>query len=62
MWIGNDGYQQHFNGIIDEVAVLNIALTVDEIEDVMTRGLAAVLAVDPAAKLANTWGSIKEYR
>jgi hypothetical protein len=62
VWIGNDGYQQHFNGIIDEVAVLNIALTVDEIEDVMTKGLAAVLAVDPVAKLTNTWGSIKEVR
>ena len=62
VWIGNDGYQQHFNGIIDEVAILNIALTVDEIEDVMTKGLAAVLAVDPMAKLTNTWGNIKEVR
>jgi hypothetical protein len=62
VWIGNDGYQQHFNGIIDEVAILNIALTVDEIEEVMTKGLAAVLAIDPMGKLTNTWGSIKEVR
>lgn len=59
LWIGNDGYQQHFNGLLDEIAIFSAALTVDEIEDVMTKGLAAVLAVDSTGKLAITWGKVK---
>jgi hypothetical protein len=59
VWIGNDGYQQHFNGLLDEVAIFNTALTVSEIEDIMTGGLITVLAVDSIGKSAVTWGQIK---
>ena len=59
VWIGNDGYQQHFNGLLDEVGIFSAALSVDEIEDIMTKGLAAVLAVDSIGKSAVTWGDIK---
>ena len=59
VWIGNDGYQQHFNGLLDEVGIFSVALTVDEIEDVMARGLTTVLAVDSIGKSVVTWGHIK---
>ena len=62
VWIGNDGYQQHFNGLIDEVAIFNVALTVDEIKRVLKLGLSEVLAVSPPGKIALTWGRIKNAR
>jgi hypothetical protein len=51
-----------FTGAIDEVAVLNVALDEADIQAAMQTGLAAVLdttAVSSAAKLATTWGNIK---
>jgi len=51
-----------FNGIIDEVAVFNVALEEDDIADIMTEGLGAatgITAVDLSGKLATTWASIK---
>jgi len=59
VWIGNDGYQQHFNGILDEVAIFNVALTKDDIEEIMRKGLESASAIFPAGKLATTWGKIK---
>jgi hypothetical protein len=59
LWIGNDGYQQHFNGIIDEVAIFDVSLTPEEIETLMTNGLSDTLAVSPMGKIALTWGRIK---
>lgn len=46
-------------GIIDEVGLFNAALSKDEIKEVMTEGLRAVLAVSPKGKLAIVWGKIK---
>ena len=51
-----------FNGIIDETAVFNAALTEDDISDIMGNGLASltgVAAVYPSDKLTTTWGRIK---
>ena len=48
-----------FNGIMDEVAIFNVALTETEIQEAMG-GLEKVTAVEKAGKLANTWGNIKE--
>jgi len=59
LWIGNDGYQQHFNGILDEVAILNVALTEGEINEFMDQSLASVLAVSASNSMAITWGSLK---
>ena len=56
VWIGNDGYQQHFNGLIDEVAIFNVALTVDEIKRVIKLGLSEVLAVSPPGKIVRLHG------
>lgn len=49
-------------GVIDEVAVFNVALTEDDINDIMNSGLEMALgitAVSSAGKLALTWAKIK---
>jgi len=56
------GVSQHefANGIMDEIAIFSVDLTQDEINTVMTAGLAQMLAVDHADKLSTTWGRIKD--
>ena len=46
-------------GIIDEVVIFNVALTADDLQSIMTQGLAAATAVELRGKLAITWGAIK---
>ena len=50
---------QYYSGVFDEVAFFNLALTEDDIQTLMTRGLKSALAVYPADKLTTTWGNIK---
>ena len=50
-----------FAGIIDEVSVYNRALSADEIEQNFNAGVLD-LAVEPADKLASTWGAMKASR
>ena len=51
---------QGFHGVIDEVAIFNVALTLDDIKSVMTEGLSSITAVSPSGKLAATWGRLKK--
>ncbi len=44
-------------GLVDEVAIYNRALTVDEIKQDMENGV--FFAVSPKGKLATTWGQLK---
>lgn len=50
-----------FNGIIDEVAIFNVALTEDSIKSIMTKGLEKIVISDvsPSGNLSTTWGQIK---
>jgi len=51
-----------FNGTIDEVAIFDVVLTEDEINDIMNRGLGmatGITAVEPSGKLETTWADIK---
>jgi hypothetical protein len=48
--------EEFFTGIIDEVFLFNRTLTQAEIGEIMNGGL---VPVEPAEKLATTWGSIK---
>lgn len=48
-----------FEGMIDEVAIFNVALTEEEIKKTM-EGLEGVLAVEKGDKLASFWGIIKQ--
>ena len=54
-----DTWGQYFSGQFDEIAFFSVALTQDDIDVLMTRGLKSALAVYPAGKLATTWGNIK---
>ena len=52
-----------FNGIIDEVGIFNVALTVDDIKNIMNDGLASatgMTAVSTSGKLTTTWAKIKK--
>ena len=48
-------------GILDEVCILNVALTEDQIKSIMTEGLKALglAPVEPENKLSTTWGCMK---
>ena len=53
---------QPVEGIIDEVAIFNVALEAEDINTIMTEGLEEAvggLAVEPSGKLALTWGKLK---
>jgi len=50
---------RYWKGLIDEVAIFNVALTRADIKSIMTKGLKSVAAVSPAGKLTTTWASIK---
>ncbi len=47
------------DGIIDELVLVNKALSATEIRDLMDNGLANIMAVEPTGKLSVSWGSIK---
>jgi len=61
--IGYDQWIEHgtrANGIIDEVAILNVALSAADVKSIMNQGLSDVLLnVAPGGKLATTWASLK---
>ena len=69
----NDGYgtsegvfhiARHFDryteGIIDDVALFNVALEEEDMDELMDNGVETAAAVDPVNKLATTWGRIKQ--
>ncbi|MFQ6039233.1 MAG: LamG domain-containing protein [Candidatus Poribacteria bacterium] len=61
--IGSAGTNWYFDGIIDEVAIFNVALSENDIGSIMTKGLekaTGMTAVSPSGKLTNTWGDIKQ--
>jgi hypothetical protein len=63
LWIGRYyDLNRVFNGLIDEVAVFNVARTEDDIKNIMKNGIGkatGIAAVSPAGKLAQTWAKIK---
>ena len=61
LWIGRPDAEENFawNGILDDVAIWNRALSEKEIQSVMNKGIQLLLAVDPINKLAVTWAEHK---
>lgn len=50
------------DGILDEVAIFSVAITEDDMEDLMTNGIERALritAVDRSGKITSTWADIK---
>jgi len=56
--IGNNEWNEWFNGTIDEVVFFNVVLTEDDIKGIM-KGGSNILAVSPAGKSSITWGAVK---
>ncbi len=59
MGYDDPGFGGRMKCVLDEVAIFNVALAEDDINMVMTEGLAGMLSVYPASKLASSWGAIK---
>ncbi len=49
-----------YHGLLDEVAVFNVALTDNNIPQIMNNGVEDFMSVQPSDKLATTWCSIKK--
>lgn len=49
-----------WEGILDEVVIINKALTEEELNQLMNDGAGGVLAVDGRGKLAVTWGYVRQ--
>ena len=56
-WKGGVGWD--FAGVLDEVAIFNTALSEDDLNAVMEKGLEKALSVSPIDRLTTTWGNIK---
>jgi hypothetical protein len=62
-WQGDNS--ELLNGILDEVAIFGVALTVDQIEALMNDGIKKafnLMPVEPVDKLATSWGKVKNSR
>ncbi len=51
--------ERQFNGIMDDLAIFNEALTVNDIKSVMNSGLVGAMAVSPSQKSTTCWSVIK---
>ena len=56
-WTNNTS--ETLDGMLYEVALFDVALEEDDINDLMENGLETLLAVEPSGKLATTWADIK---
>ncbi len=55
-----DGDGDTYGGLIDEVVIFNVALSEDDIINIMDNGLEGALSVPDKGKLATTWANIKK--
>jgi len=53
------GTSRFFNGLLDDVAIFEGALSEADIKDIATRGLIDAAAVSPSGKLSIAWATIK---
>jgi hypothetical protein len=61
IWLGSwKAAGWNYIGVVDEVGVFNVALSVDDIKEVMNNGLQKTAAVSSFDKMAVTWGDIKK--
>jgi hypothetical protein len=55
----SQGFAAFFKGIMDDVAIFNVALNETDIKEIMNTGVSGKLAVSSSGKLATTWAIIK---
>lgn len=53
-------FDRYTEGIIDDVALFNVALDEADMDELMNNGAETAAAVDPLNKLTITWGRIKQ--
>ncbi len=58
---GNGNGRCHWNGIMDEIVIFNVALSEDEVKS-LGNGIEGALDVDAAGKTTTTWGALKHQR
>ena len=56
-WKGGAGWD--FSGVLDEIAIFNVALSEDDLGTIMEKGLEKALDVSPVGRLTTTWGHLK---
>ena len=56
-WTNNTS--ETLDGMLYEVAIFASVLEEDDINDLMEKGLVTLMPVEPAGKLATTWGNLK---
>ena len=60
--IGGKGTSREFTlGLVDEFAIFNVGLTVEQIDEIRNKGFSRILSVNPKGKLTTSWGIIKKY-
>ena len=61
LWFGASEFwdPRFFDGLMDDAALFNVALSQDDIKTLVKKGLATELGVSPASKLATTWAHLK---
>ncbi|RKU23995.1 hypothetical protein C6503_01890 [Candidatus Poribacteria bacterium] len=55
-------YDRYTEGIIDDVALFNVALEEEDMDALMSDGVETAAAVEPVNKLTTTWGRIKNSK
>ena len=55
-------YDRYTEGIIDDVAIFNVALEEEDMDALMSDGVETAAAVEPVNKLTTTWGRIKNSK
>lgn len=53
-------FDRYTAGIIDDIALFNVALDEDDMQSIMDDGLMTLTAVEAAGKLTTTWASVKQ--
>jgi hypothetical protein len=61
MGYDDPGFGGRMKCVLDEVAIFNVALGGEDIQKVMTEGLATMLSISPSAKLGTAWGFVKVH-
>ena len=61
LWFGASEFwdPRFFDGLMDDAALFNVALSEDDIKTLMEKGLAPELGVSRTGKLATTWAQLK---
>ena len=54
--------EYHLDGMLDDVAIFNVALSEQDLRQLVEEGLADTLGVSPSGKLATTWARIKKRK